>query len=60
MYEIKYAYPSSTMARQLNKYATGCYYVELDGNDTGEPFQSLDEAREFAESTGHSKSSYSM
>jgi hypothetical protein len=59
-YEIKYAYPSSAMAKQLNKNATGCFYVELDGKDTGEPFQSIEEARTFALSTGYTPSPYSM
>ena len=59
-YEIKYAYPSSVMAKQLNKNVTGCFYVEVDGKNTGQTFQFIEEARDFATSTNHRPSPYSM
>lgn len=60
MYEIRYAYPSSDMAKQLRRVATGCYYVLLDGFCTNDPFATLDDAIKFAESTGHTKGAWSM
>jgi hypothetical protein len=59
-YEISYAYPSSLMAKQLHKEATGCYYVTLQDIDNIEVFNSLPAAIEYAESTGYLKSKYSM
>jgi hypothetical protein len=59
MYEIRYAYPSSEMAKQLNRSATGCYYVVIDGEVMDEPYDTLRSAREFAKSTGHEPSFYS-
>lgn len=59
-YEIGYAYPSSPMSEQLKRSSTGCFYVELDGICTNEPFGSLEDAKEFAESTGYFPSKYSI
>lgn len=60
MYEIRYAYPSSEMAKQLGRSASGCHYVVLDGSSTNEPFELLSEAVEFAQSTGHTPTFYSL
>lgn len=60
MYEIRYAYPSSPMAEQLNRKATGCYYVALDGEVLNEPYGTLSDAREFGQCTGHEPSFYSL
>lgn len=60
MYEIKYAYPSSEMAGQLFSSASGCFYVELDGILFNAAFYSIEEARQFAESTGYLKNKWSM
>jgi hypothetical protein len=59
-YQIKYAYPSSDMSKQLKRSATGCFYVELDGICTNEPFDSLEDAKAFAESTGYVPNKYTM
>lgn len=60
MYEIRYAYPSSEMAKQLGRNASGCYYVVIDDSSTNEPFDLLSEAVEFAQSTGHTPTFYSL
>lgn len=59
-YEIKYAYPSSEMAKQLNKNVTGCFYVLLHNVLVDDSFNSLEAAREFAQSTGYQASFHSM
>lgn len=59
-YEIKYAYPSSEMAKQLNKSASGCFYVLLHNVLVDDSFNSLEDAREFAQSTGYQASFQSM
>lgn len=59
-YEIRYAYPSSEMAKQLKRNAEGCYYVEINGFSTNEAFGTLAEALEFAKSTGYTPTFYSL
>lgn len=59
-YEIKYAYPSSEMAKQLNKNATGCFYVLLNNVLVDDSFNSLEDAKDFAKSTGYQPSFQSM
>ena len=59
-YEIRYAYPSSEMAKELKRNASGCYYVLLDGSSTNEPYNLLHEAVEFAQGTGYIPSFYSL
>lgn len=59
-YEVRYAYPSSEMAKQLKRSALGCYYVCLEGNHINKPFNVMSEALEFAQSKGFVPSPYSM
>lgn len=60
MYEIKYCYPSSEMAKQFNRSAAGCFYVEFDGIVQQIPFDTLEDAKEHAEGAGFLKSRWSM
>ena len=59
-YEIRFAYASSKMAKQLKRSVTGCYYVILADKHINGPFDLLSEAVEFAQSTGHTPSRYSL
>jgi hypothetical protein len=45
---VTYAYPTSTIAKKLNRYNEGCYVVKVEQAIVAGPFEAVDQAEAHA------------